>query len=376
MPNSEREFDSLQSELTAIMPNISVEGASSTSLYGGSQLILDSEKFKSPQLIQLLFKLIGARQFGPGEKLMWGFDFNYLGHECTITFEKFGLRFYSPKSHTAKNLNGRFIGELSNGLRALRRVTGHLSTDLYMSSSQFGFINNAGYLYGGYEFHKSAAENIYGEQVEPKELTLQEMIRQPAKYRAGFWNSIAATNAYFSYLEHLSIGLLIFHNSEKSGLAIREFLSKSWKEKYEFLFGGSNSSIQGPLSELNEIYQKQRNPFAHGLISKGMESAHVFIEGLGFMPMNPLKTPIELHYFSATEHQPTFEKNTRVFNSFLQTLRGGDFSNAFKWIDAGLNFRFDSQFKNLLDDALKNDDFDNFVLHQSHLYEQAINMDF
>jgi hypothetical protein len=57
-------------------------------------LRIDRADAPVPNLLRYALVLVGLKSYGPGEKVAWWVNFAYRGEDCTLAFQKFGLRLY------------------------------------------------------------------------------------------------------------------------------------------------------------------------------------------------------------------------------------------------------------------------------------------
>ena len=340
------------------------------------KLHLDRPEFRITALIFGLLRHLGCKEEPTLEKMAWMFSFKVNGSQCFVSSEKFGPRLYVP-SELSDRSKMAVQGMLIVGLQQYSHLLQNQIDKDLVGLNDFGIINQTGFLRRGYELFRAKADDAYalakhkGERlVSPDNGSLSITFSQEP-----WWYSFGATVAYFSYLEHLYSGLLAFSGKRHTLLELRNFMTLSGRKKHERLLKVAGEFDANQYKRLLDIFQQQRNLFAHGLGGFKASSIYRLIPDVGFVPSSLNREIVQPDFRFADEHHEVFRANCREFDAFDRALDSGSLSHGIEWSKSGLNFRFDAQFMDELAAARNKGTFSEFLDWQGYLHDKASNFE-
>lgn len=154
---------------------------------------------------------------------------------------------------------------------------------------------------------------------------------------------VAAISAFLSMLEHDLVLSLPFVGFDPSKDELTKIIGDRWGEKWRRVVG--HVDPEAVRQRLAEVVERWRNPYSHGGFEKG-HGATVYLHtpDLGALPVGltgirdrPL---FSFHSASETDIEGVF-----VLFDEIEDYLGGVLQPAIRWIDSGLDVRFDAAFR-------------------------------
>jgi hypothetical protein len=190
----------------------------------------------------------------------------------------------------------------------------------------------------------------------------------------GWWNTFAMVVAYFSLFEHTLVGCLAFAEFDPGKETVTNFISSNWSDKFRRIFDlNGDSEASRKFNSLRSVADSYRNTYGHGGFDKAGSTVAFQIPGIGAVPatLSNIRNTPQADFVPAVEED--FEAICQTFDELGSWLANGKLKNALKWIKGGLDYRFDAQFRRLIETF--ESDFDEFVDVMAHRVDVAVNMD-
>lgn len=338
-----------------------------------------------PQLIRYALASIGLTPQGPAEKVAWWVNFTYQGQACTLAHEKFGLRLYLH-TESEETIATQTLNQIDKRLRSsVRAVEKQVLADApaLLANGDATVVNQHYLLLQAYKYFReratspSVVQDVH-ERFVSKDGSIsgstfthgESVMRQNA-----FHDLIAAITAYLSLLEHDLVLALPFQGFDRNVDSLIDIIGSRWKEKFARVLPNDTAASRY-RQLLTDVVERWRNPYSHGGFEKG-QGATVFIQapGIGTVPvgLTSIRDSPRFSLFPVDEAEMTsvFELFDELDGWLRSTL-----PDAFAWIEAGLDVRFDHAFRAATKAAHDAGEFAVLLEHAEHRQAVVDNMDF
>jgi hypothetical protein len=340
---------------------------------------IERARLPLPAIVRTVFVLLGSRNLGRGEKLAWEFTFSVDEISCAIASQKFGLRLYIDRGafaaeEEAEQFSRRIIGSVIAGQKVVERDVLRPLGEAQNRAGNVTIRNQYGQLRRAYKYFREGVEIAYAG--EGRLATTRPpgggWWLAPERHEA-WWNTFAMVVAYFSVLEHVLVGCLPFARFDPGVDNVVAFIGLKWNEKYKRIFYPSDTEATKFLTKLRAISEGYRNTYGHGGFDKFGATVAFHVPGVGAVPAVLSDIRTSPHFDFVPTAEADFADICSTFDEFEKWLSSGQFENAWAWITAGLDYRFDEQFRRVVEDT--SNDFGAFLQYSDYLADQAANMD-
>lgn len=352
------------------------------------KLTLSPEDAPVPSLLKYALVLIGLKACGPAEKVAWWVNFSYRGECCELAHEKFGLRLYlhtdRPEGE-AKESQVQIVKQLRSAIRTVERLILNAAPKL-LGKGNATVVNQHRSLRRAYEYFRERAVNPVS--IEDEYITYEpvegSLIQKGWSFTSGkiqmqlnaFHDMVAAITAYLSLLEHELVLALAFVDFDPAKDDLTAVIGSRWGEKFDRVLGTGRDAARY-RQRLAGVVERWRNPYSHGGFEKG-HSATIYLHTPGVNAAVPVgltrvrDSPL-FSFVPATETHIT-----EVFELFdeIDAWLNRDLSEAMRWIESGLNVRFDAIFRSLLAQSREQDDFAGLLGYFEYQQATIDNMDY
>ncbi|MCA1673553.1 MAG: hypothetical protein LC799_15610, partial [Actinobacteria bacterium] len=191
-----------------------------------------------------------------------------------------------------------------------------------------------------------------------------------------FHDMIAAISAYISLLEHDLVLALAFSGFDPERDNLTDVISSRWGDKFDRLLGKDGAAARY-RQRLTDVVERWRNPYSHGGFEKG-HGATIYLHTPGVNAAVPIGLT-SVRSSPLFSFMPASETDiTQVFELFdeIDAWLESQLPEGMRWINSGLDVRFDEAFRALLAQARQEGDFVGFL--EFFEYRQAMidNMDY
>jgi hypothetical protein len=341
---------------------------------------VDRQRLPVPDIVRLVFSYLGSINLGRAEKLAWEHTFRVDGVPCSIASQKFSISLYIGAEAVADEaeaeaLSGRIVGAVIAGQRVIERDVLRPLADAQMRQGNITIRNQYHSLRRAYSYFREGATLAYaGDGRLPNaESKIAAMFYQAERHE-GWWNTFAMVTAYFSLIEHVFVGCLSFADFDPTNENVTEFIGSKWGEKYNRIFGSSSGGeVSRKFHELRSISESYRNAYGHGGFDRAGSTVSFHVPGLGAIPatLSDIRTSPHFNFVPVTEQD--FESICTTFDEFDNWLASGEHANALAWIERGLDYRFDAEFRTSI--VAVGDGFNEYLDVTSQRIDMIANMD-
>jgi hypothetical protein len=354
---------------------------------------ISSEQMPVPLLISMAIKLLlGCENLGRTEKLNWEYPFLFRGVQCSISFEKFGLRLYVEERPEGREVDEAGVLEIQKKLSAASRMMEkNLLSLLCKEAVTAGKVTIPNLYYKlrhMYEYFRNLAEAAYAgegalaqraEESGKGTLLAGSLTKFMAIRREGLYATLAMVNSYFSLLEHLLVLSLPSTDFDPSKESFADFIGLRLFDKYDRALRGTNAvKVQQLREKLLKIAETWRNPYSHGGFDKMHHALGFQLEGVGVLPigLSAIGRHPEFHVFP--EKDQGFDELCSIFDEIDEFLALGPLSASMKWIEAGLDVPLDSNSLSYFRRAASAspDELESYITTMSEQVDLMANMDF
>lgn len=345
----------------------------------GSQshrFLLERHDFPVPRLLAYALRLGGIQTGGPAEKVEWWATFSYRGIDASIAHAKFGLKLflYTAADEDERNaVSVEICRQLQAATRAVERMLRMKSPEL-LAQGNATVVNQHFSLSRTYAYFRERA--LCPAHIEDEYEVLSELpsgIATASIFQSGelqmqtnaFYDMVAATMAYLSRFEHELVLTLAFSDFDPGVDDLSAFIGSKWGDKFNRVLGGCTGASRY-RRELTAIVERWRNPYAHGGFDKQHGASLYFqVPDVGTVPVGLTKIRESPHFSFMPATESTIEEVFQMFDEVDSWMRS-ESPEATKWIQSGLDVRFDAEFRRLLEGALKADKFDDLLAWVFH----------
>jgi hypothetical protein len=336
--------------------------------------------FPIPALLWFgLTELLGLKDEGPEEKVLWSVFFCSNGITYGFEHRKFGLRMLCEQQHIDNPTTKQVLGK-TRGLTDI--VESYLSDTVAMSqvrAGNFTMENLFAKLDERYRFLREQAEAAYSRPPPPPEQGTtanggwySHDIHRPV--REGGALGTAAVDAYFSRSEHIFCLVVAFQDAVPS-TGFLELLASNWRIKAQQVLDLQDPTAKSFYDRFLTVREEWRNPLAHGGFLSGGSSLHFHLPRIGALPARLRRTP-EGPRLGFRLAQQSFDEIVKLFDEFDEFLKTGPLRLPFRWVDAGLDVAFDESSRQRYRAAMESDSgFEHFLDGTLRRIDMEMNMD-
>jgi hypothetical protein len=350
------------------------------------KLVLNRQDAPVPRLLMFALKLIGLQAYGPGEKVEWWVNFTYKGEWCELAHEKFGVRLYlrteSSEEEAQKTL-AQIAKKLRSSMRTAEKVILDAAPEL-LSRGNATVVNQHRSLDRAYRYFRERA-------IEPSYIADERTQHEPVEgspfrwysFKSGktqmqlnaFHDMIAAITAYLSRLEHDFVLALAFNGFNPTEDDLTDVIGSRWGEKFDRLLGKGKDASRY-RERLANVVERWRNPYSHGGFEKGHRATiYLHAPGVGAVPVGLTEARKSPHFSFIPASENDIADVFDLFDDIDNWLES-ELPDATRWIKSGLDVRFDEDFRSILIDAQKADDFEGFLRYFEYQQDLVDNMDY
>ncbi|WP_130841906.1 hypothetical protein [Corynebacterium neomassiliense] len=340
-----------------------------------------------PVLLRHALDLIGIPHHGPWEKVAWWVEFQYQGHSCSLSYEKFGLRL-RVRGDLTKERADRILLEIRKKLNTAGRTVEKLLSKKAHNAINSGNVTVANQyrrLRRAYDYFRQRAVNPDFVEDIHEQMEGDGIVKSWSHHVCGksvmdlnaSHDLVASISAYLSVLEHCFVLILPFHDFDPSSDELTQIIGDRWGDKWRRVIGVSDKESKRLRERLGEVVEQWRNPYSHGGFEKGYgATVYVHMEGLGALPvgMSSILDSPRFSFFPLSETDLS-----KVFGLFddIDAYLVRTFPHAMAWIESGLDVRFDEEFISQVSHSIENyGNVKKLIEIQSYLDDRAANMDY
>ena len=352
------------------------------------KLSLNRHDAPVPSLLKYALNLVGLKAYGPDEKVAWWVDFTYRGEWCELAHQKFGLRLYlhtkAPEDE-ARKTQDQIVKQLRSSMRTVERLILDAAPEL-LGKGNVTVVNQHRSLRRAYEyFRERAVDPVF---IEDEHITHEPvdgaLIQAAYTFKSGkvqmqlnaFHDMVAAITAYLSLLEHDLVLALAFGGFDPAEDDLTAVIGSRWGDKFDRLLGKECGAARY-RQRLTDVVERWRNPYSHGGFEKG-HSATIYLHTPGVNAAVPVgltrvrSSPL-FSFIPASETDIT-----QVFELFdeIDSWLESQLPEAMRWINSGLNVRFDEDFRYLLAQAREENAFESLLDFFEYRQAMIDNMDY
>jgi len=305
---------------------------------------ISTGNFNPPSYIVqiLLLEILGLKNYGRMDKVLWHTYFWYKNYPFMIRDYKFG-------SWTIKGLrNDEKISQLAEEIQSkIIKSSKILDKVLYnelkseVEKERFYLNNMYSKLLSIYDFYEEKVLDTIGElekfQKNVKEIEISNIIKNLniklnlektiSKY------SFALILSFFSFLEFL---LDVIYAFEQPNKKFFEFRKKKWYERFKLVFPiNKNKELKHLYDDLIDIRRDYRNPLAHGLTNE--VSLLVPLPFAGLVPLS-YEFLSEKTYYGFVEIEK--DDASKIIGTFRKLLKFVEEEEPYKFYTLYLSYGF------------------------------------
>jgi hypothetical protein len=339
-------------------------------------------------LIYFLFvDLLGFKNLGRFEKVAWSIPIDYEGRAFLIEHRKFGVGVFAHDPAREQGDAQQIVCLIKKGVRAAEAYFEWIA-ETAARNSKLNVENKSAELFSRFRYFadahaeaaKVARERAGERYVETRQISESTVtsVRMPVfeLRRNARWLALAAVDAFFSWTEHVFIHIAILRGGVTTGVDVAELADAEWQEKFKRALDVSDRSTKVLFDQLIELRRQTRNLLAHGAFGKQGE-AFSFHSGAGAVPLLLPHKAGKKRYSISADLSMEDAKAFEVIAHFIQHLWTGEREPAYHYIQESglplvLTHAQDGTYARAMQsvEAMKE-----FLDYQSHLWDQAANMD-
>lgn len=347
---------------------------------------IDEDRIPLPYMVYLtLVVLLGFPHWGREEKTAWSIPVTYKGVPFLIAHRKFGLRVDMPNSdQSTQELAGELLLRPGRAAQIADRFL-QLPISQQVANANVTVVNRYYLFHERYIFFREKAGTAFHSPPPDPIVLRRDETGQPVvtehdplqPQKEGFYYTQAMLDAYFNYLEHLLVLLLVFAGFDPANDNVGQFMSADWTTKYNRIFDPDfHPDAKRLYNRLQEIKERIRNTFSHGGFEKQGASLFVHLPGVGATPVQLSKFKGSVNYRLIPVRVKDFEQIYELLDTFEQYIAITRFSRALRIIQAGLNVRFDEKARQRYAAAITSDEeTESFIEQENYWYMINANMD-
>lgn len=293
------------------------------------------------------------------------------------------LRTEAPE-HEARKTQAQIVKQLKSSIRTVEKLVLNAAPEI-LGQGNATVVNQHRSLRLAYEYFRERA-------VDPAFIEDETIVHPPIEghtgtattFRSGeirmrmnaFHDMVAAISAYVSLLEHDLVLALAFSDFDPAKDNVTSVIGSRWGEKFDRLLGKAGDASRY-RQRLTDVVERWRNPYSHGGFEKGHGATiYLHMPGVGApvpVGLTSVRSSPLFSFLPASETDITevFDRLDEI-DSWLES----ELPEAMRWIDSGLNVRFDDEFRSQLAAARKAGDFDRLLEYFDYQQMMVDNMDF
>ena len=355
--------------------------------YGDAQLSGQAYKFDVPAsklpvavLAREVMVVFGAADLGGADKVAWRYGFTVDGVPCMLASTKWGLRLHLDAAvggtDAADHLAQRVLDKLVAAQQIVNESVLSPQLDGQIQAGNVTITNRYATLRGSYDYFREGAEQAYtGAGRLANRPSLADLIAGGGA-QEGWWNTLAMVSAYFSTLEHVLIGCLPFTSFDPATEGLTDEFKGSWRDKMKRVVKLSDSELPRQFAKLCDIAERFRNIYVHGAFGHGGRAAmSVHLPDVGAVPVTLGEFGVRPELLFVPAAKDDFDHICSVFDSCDDWLANGPLADGHRWVLAGLDFRFDAQFRADASAARSQGRFEKFLSDADEDVDDLMNMD-
>lgn len=344
--------------------------------------MVSRDEWPVPYLIRYALLLIGLEDLGSAEKTAFYIPLRYRGRWAAVALQKFGMRLYvqhdphdEADGPAAERAHREIIDKLESAVRIIESKILTPFSKEQVSAGNVTIVNQYGTLRRSYEYFREGARLAFAsDKGNAKNLSFGgiSLTTDPPE---GFYNLVAALNAYLSLLEHTLVLALPFIDFNPETESLSDFISSRWGDKYKRVFGRQDRVANQRCHELVRLVETWRNTYSHGGFDKQDATIHFHVPGVGAIPAAFSDIRDSPHFQFIPARETDFEEAMKTLEVMDAWLQSGPLADAMLWICEGLDMRYDQKFRDELRAARAAGKLGDMINHHNYLWERSANMD-
>jgi hypothetical protein len=243
----------------------------------------------------LLVELLNFPNLGRWEKTAWSIPVEFDGTVYLISYRKFGLGVFAVDAAGDEERIEKVVILVKKGIDAAEPYFRWLAEEA-VDKSSLNVENNCHWLFSRYRY----LYELFGRLTTEAEALQQDLratagaeiqktssswnLRHQLSEQAS-WIDLAATDAFFSWTEHLFVHLSILQGHATTGNQVADVANKKdWPSKFKLTLDLSDPTTKRYYDQLGEVRLQLRNYMAHGAFGKRGE-AFKFHSNAGAVPV-------------------------------------------------------------------------------------------
>lgn len=343
---------------------------------------MSRDEWPVPYLIRYALLLIGLKDLGPWEKTAFYIPFRYRGRAAAVAFEKFGMRLYTQHVRldeadrvAAIKAHQEIIVKLESAVRIIESKILKPFSKEQVRSGDVTIVNQYATLRRSYEYFREGARLAFAGDGRHPRNSPSGGVYLMADQTEGFYNLVAALNAYLSLLEHTLVLALPFVEFTPETESLTDFIADRWGDKYRRVFGRQDREASKKRDALVRLTETWRNTYSHGGFDKQHSTIHFHVPGVGAIPAAFSDVRDSPHFQFIPARQDDFNEAMKTLDAIDDWLKSGPLKDAMLWIGAGLDMRFDKKFRDELAAARDAGKLEEMIDYHNYLWERSANMD-
>lgn len=352
-------MEALRRKLRKKLAGYSPEGAARIDPWslGGRRVGAIEDLPISALVLFTLHRVLGYPLLDAGDKGRWAVGCMVAGQQVVFRERKSGFEILVVADSTLDW--NRIVRPLKGAIRIVEEEFLKPLAAEQVGKGYVTIVNRFGEFQSRYRYLREAANEAFKEGVirpvqhQPlpdgppphlAERTMAILNQSIQANRKGFFLSTAMVDAYFSFLEHRLILLRAFTGAPLGPGEFDQLAKSNWEGKLASVIKlTSTATGQQLLTQLKQIKEKVRNPFAHGGMENDGGSVFVHLPGFGALPANfsRFKDSVRFKHLpiGAEDHAAMAE----VFDGLDSLLKSGSLEGPHRFINGGVDPAFDPE---------------------------------
>lgn len=335
----------------------------------------------------LLIDLLAFPSLGRDEKVAWTIPVQFKDRILVIEHRKFGLGVFAQDAIADNELAQELIIRIQKAIKAAQPYFDWMASH-GVEESLVNVVNNASYLFGGFEFLLGAYrakrdeaiarqdERVVTEHESPYGKSTTVFLPSIQLENEAHWLALATVDAFYSWTEHVFIHLAILTGKATTEDEVTKLAKANWPTKFKDVLDITDTTTKRLYDDLIEIRNDIRNFIAHGAFGKDRQ-AYSFHSRAGAVPaLLPHQAENRRFMISSKRHSDTDEALT-IIEEFIEYLWTGIRSPARIYIqDSGLDSILPMASDGTYENAMSSDEEMEELVDRLHYFaDQAANMD-
>ncbi|KAA9108052.1 hypothetical protein [Microbacterium rhizomatis] len=353
-----------------------------------SRIDIGRDECPIPAVMGFALRLAGLDCFGPEEKVAWWVPFVREGVRYEVAHQKFGLRLrIAGDGLSEPEIDSRLMLTKKKLISATKVVEKGINkfTDKLVDSGDATVVNQHSRLQRAYDYFRERALNPT--VVEDEHRSFEpggDLGISGWSFKSGAavmqvnstHDVVAAITAFLSRLEHDLVLALPFARFDPVSDHLIDFIGQRWGLKYERVLGKTGRS-KHYLEKLIDVIERWRNTYTHGGFEKGNETTvYAHVPDVGALPIGLSSMRGRSFLSLPNASDVTIRDVFSLFDEFDEWFATAA-TEASAWIESGLDVRFDTDFRNLVDSLAGDPEkFRRYIDYGMYEVDQAANMDF